>query len=333
MSKLSFDYSKWDRLELSDDEDSFHPNLDKNLNIRVNRITRDRKEEELDEEKKKAEAAGDMAAAAKVEQKRPLHVGNLCKVTEERTIINRSDGSRKDRHQQDGEEFSIDFYMQFKEDHKNLLEEFTNADWEKSHQMLLREGGILLDDCANNFFLLGALEAEMAGDKKRVEKLVRQGQIVSQIRQLAEPMKRPPRDLVPRFFQKFESGEAQGAFQEGVDHFMKHIKKRAVDKRKEQEQEAAEEAAAAAAAAGGGEEEQGEAVPLVEAMYSMSKEERMGPGGKDPVEVFEALPKELQECFRSGDIERLKQVAQSMDPKVFEEHFNNCIAAGLWKSS
>ena len=32
-------------------------------------------------------------------------------------------------------------------------------------------------------------------------------------------------------------------------------------------------------------------------MYSMSVEERMGPGGLDPVEVFESLPAELQECI------------------------------------
>jgi len=30
-------------------QDTFHPNLDKGLNIRVNRITRDRKEDEINE--------------------------------------------------------------------------------------------------------------------------------------------------------------------------------------------------------------------------------------------------------------------------------------------
>jgi len=49
-------------------------------------------------------------------------------------------------------------------------------------------------------------------------------------------MKRPPRDLVPRCFEKFERDESKAAFQEGVDHFQKNLKKRAVDKKKEQEQ-------------------------------------------------------------------------------------------------
>ena len=67
VARSGFDYAKWDRLEISDDEagiclsaagvfvpvpcqTTFHPNLDKGLNIRVNRITRERKEDEIDED-------------------------------------------------------------------------------------------------------------------------------------------------------------------------------------------------------------------------------------------------------------------------------------------
>jgi cell division cycle protein 37 len=323
MSKLSFDYSKWDRLELSDDEDSFHPNLDKNLNIRVNRITRDRKEEELDEEVKQAVEVGDHKKAERAEAKRPLHVGNLCRVAEERTIINSSDGSRKDRTVK-GEEFQVDEYMQFKEDHGKMLSEYVKADWTTSRSLLHTHGDILLDDCANNYFMLTALEQEMAGNTKMVEQLARQGQIVSQIHQLAKPMNRPPRDLVQRFFDKFDAGVAQDAFQEGVDHFLGHIRRRAVEKKKEEAEAAALEAQQ--------EEEQGEKVSLVEAMYSMTPEQRMGPGGLDPVTVFESIPEEMQECFRSGDVEKLKAVAASMDLPTFEGHFQRCIDAGLWRS-
>lgn len=323
MSKLSFDYSKWDRLEISDDEETFHPNLDKGLNVRVNRITRDRKEEDLDTQKKDLQAKGDHAAALKLEQKRPLHVGNLCHVAEERTIINRSDGSRADRTKKDAESFSVDEFTNFKQDNQKLLDEFTEADWEKSHTMLLQHGAILMDDYANNYFMLACLEEEMKGNSKRMEKLGRAGQIISQIHQLAEPMKRPPRDLVPRFFERFERDASRAAFEEGVDHFLKQIRKRAVDKKKEQEAEAAAEAAQVA-------EEDMQPVSLVEAMYQMSKEERMGPGGLDPVEVFESLPSQMQECFKSGDVELLKRVSMDMDVQEFQQHFKRCIDAGLW---
>jgi len=325
MSKLSFDYSKWDRLELSDDEDTHHPNLDKNLNIRVNRITRDRKEEEIDEEKAKLEAKGEFDKAEKLEHKRPLHQGNVCRVAEERTIINRASGT-SDRNVKDGESFSVDEYSLFKEQNEKLLDNFTNADWEQSRELLMKYGHILMEDYCNSYYMLTALEAEMAGKKDFVKKLVAQGQIISQIHQLAEPMKRPPRDLVPRFFEKFEGDQSRAAFQEGVDHFRSQLEKRAIVKKAEQEKEAEEEAALAQ------DEEEMQPVPLIEAMYEMSKEERMGPGGLDPVEVFESLPEELQNCFKSGDVEMLQTVSKSMDGKVFSGHLKRCIDAGLWSS-
>jgi len=328
MSKLSFDYSKWDRLELSDDEDTHHPNLDKNLNIRVNRITRDRKEEEVDTEKAKLEEAGEFEKAAKVENKRPLHIGNICHVAEERTIIHSQDGTKTDRLNKDGEEFSIDNYFEFKQQHKDLLEHFTQADWERSRELLHKRGDVLLDECANNYFMLNALDAEMKGNKDLVKKLGTQGQIVSQIHQLARPMNRPPRDLVHRFFDKFETDVGQAAFQEGVDHFLGHIARRAIEKKKEEVAEAeknAEEEAEQAEA-----EEKGEPVNLVEAMYDMTPEQRKGPGGLDPIEVYESLIPELQECFKTGDIPRLKKIAGEMPPGEFEAIFQRCIDSGLW---
>jgi len=325
------DYSKWDNIELSDDEEKHHQNLDKNLNIRVQRMTRDRKEEEIDKQKAELEAAGKHEAAAKLEKQRPQHVGNMCRVKEERTIIHSQDGSKSDKIKKDGEEFQVDDYFEFKREHKDLLDGFTHATWERSRELLHKRGDVLLDDCANNYYMLTALDEQMAGKTELVKKLCTQGQIISQIHQLAKPMNRPARDLVHRFFDKFESAEGQNAFREGVVHFQGHIETRAIAKKKEQEEEELKEAAEQQQQMEEAEEEQ-KAVPLIEAMYSMTLEERKGPGGLDPVEVFESLPKNLQDCFRGGDIDELKAVAMAMDPKVFEEMLDRCIDAGLWKS-
>merc|ERR1719316_2179923 len=101
----------------------------------------------------------------------------------------------------------------------------------------MKHGGILMADYANSYFMLKALEAEMEGKKQLCDKLCKQGQIISQIHQLAEPMKRPPRDLVPRFFEKFEKDSSRAAFEEGVQHFKKQLIQRAVVKKREQEAE------------------------------------------------------------------------------------------------
>jgi cell division cycle protein 37 len=139
-------------------------------------------------------------------------------------------------------------------------------------------------------------------------------------------MKRPPRDLVQRFFDKFDAGAAQDAFQEGVNHFLGHIQRRAIEKRKEEAEAAVLEAQKKEEAA------RGQKVPLVEAMNSMTPEERRGPGGLDPVEVFESLPEEMQLAFKTGDVAALEAVATSMDLATFEDHLQRCIDSGLWKS-
>ena len=38
--KRSFDFSKFDNIDISDDEDTFHPNIEKNFNVRINQTVR-----------------------------------------------------------------------------------------------------------------------------------------------------------------------------------------------------------------------------------------------------------------------------------------------------
>ena len=54
MSK-GFNYSKWDKIELSDDESDVHPNIDKDSWFRLKHRTRLEREEKEDEEVKKIE--------------------------------------------------------------------------------------------------------------------------------------------------------------------------------------------------------------------------------------------------------------------------------------
>lgn len=56
----------------------------------------------------------------------------------------------------------------------------------------------------------------------------------------------------------------------------------------------------------------------------------MGPGGLDPVEVFESLPDELKKCFESQDIKLLQQTIVSMDEEQAKYHMKRCVDSGLW---
>jgi len=326
MAKLSFDYSRFDKIEDSDDEEAHHPNLDRGLNQRVIRISRDRKEEEIDTQKSELEAAGKLAEAEKLERSRPLHVGNMSRVVEERTIINSAHGV-KDKLVKDGEEFPIEELEGFTTDNAKLLNEFIDADWDKSEKLLKEHGDALLGECADGHFLLQALDEEMKGNTTRVDKIVNQGQIISQIRQLAQAMHRPPRDLVHRFFEKFQSEEGQKAFREGVDTFRAHIARRSIERKAEQakSQEAKLMSADSAAAR--------QAIPLVEAMYTMTPAQRKGlaPKGLDPVKVYEALPELMKAAFKEGSVEMLAESQTKLGAAVFDKHFELCIDSGLWE--
>jgi len=52
MSK-GFNYSKWDNIELSDDEDDVHPNIDKESWFRLKHRSRVEREEKEEKDKKK----------------------------------------------------------------------------------------------------------------------------------------------------------------------------------------------------------------------------------------------------------------------------------------
>ena len=108
-------------------------------------------------------------------------------------------------------------------------------------------------------------------------------------------------------------------FDKAVDDFAQKIKGRAVEKRKEQEEESQRQNEATDASGEGDEE-----------YVELSREERLGPGGLDPVEVFEELPKELQECFEKEDIPMLKEVLAKMKPEDATYHMKRCIDSGLW---
>ena len=52
LSPMAFDYSKWDNIELSDDDDeSCHPNIDKNLWRRIKKRDRDERDAKIAAEK------------------------------------------------------------------------------------------------------------------------------------------------------------------------------------------------------------------------------------------------------------------------------------------
>lgn len=74
-------------------------------------------------------------------------------------------------------------------------------------------------------------------------------------------------------------------------------------------------------------------IRIEKAMKEYEEEERqkrLGPGGLDPAEVYETLPEEMQKCFDDKDIAMLQTVITKMDPTEAKLHMKRCIDSGLW---
>ena len=198
-------------------------------------------------------------------------------------------------------------YNDFAFAHEELLEAFSEIqDMERSKQMLFKNCDILLHEHAQSYMLLSSLEDEMNGKHKRMRNVAKQSQILSHINELGVSMKRDPRDVILPFFARMEDPAHFKGFTTAVDEFCSRIVNRAVEKKKEMDEER---------------ELQNDIPP---------REERLGPGGLDPIEVMEMLPAKLREAFESRSVEALKEVIAAMTPKEAKKWMKMCVDSGLW---
>ncbi|XP_075869543.1 hsp90 co-chaperone Cdc37-like isoform X1 [Nelusetta ayraudi] len=57
---------------------------------------------------------------------------------------------------------------------------------------------------------------------------------------------------------------------------------------------------------------------------------RLGPGGLDPVEVYQSLPKELQNSFDEKNVQMLQEAMGRLHPEEGKYYLKLCIDSGLW---
>ena len=178
---------------------------------------------------------------------------------------------------------------------------------------LILHGDILLQENASNYLLLASLEDEMNEFRDKMRLTARQSQLISNIAELAKTMKTHPGNVINPFFKRLEEKEHLNGFMEGLEAFVQKLIKRAVVKRKEIDAERARE----------------EGVDL----NDIPREERLGPGGLDPVEVFESLPPSMQDAFESRNTDLLKKAFSEMSEEDAEMYLKKCIDSGTigWK--
>ncbi|CAL4061341.1 unnamed protein product [Meganyctiphanes norvegica] len=337
------DYSKWKDIEVSDDEDDIHPNIDTpslfrwRHQARVERMDESQKEKDAllaaqkEHEKKvkdikeklKVKESTDMSDVkksltqleeeakkirekqAELEKKERLEPWNVDTISSDgfsKTIINTTTPWNKDDDMtEDEKEKKMKEFIKKYEKEIKKYGMFKNYD---DSRRFLMENPHLADEDTANYMVIWCINLEMEDKHELMNHVSHQTICMQFILELAKQLKRDPRSCISAFFHRIQQAEAEymRAFNEELDGFKSRVKKRAQEK-------------------------------IDAAMKEIEEEERqarLGPGGLDPLEVLEELPKELKECFESQNIQNLKDCIKSLDVETATYHMKRCVDSGLW---
>ncbi|XP_029997598.1 hsp90 co-chaperone Cdc37 [Sphaeramia orbicularis] len=345
MSRI--DYSVWDHIEVSDDEDDTHPNIDTpslfrwRHQARVERMEEfQKKGEELSKglsesrrklaeaQKKvkelslsktddsKAELSKAQSEEKKLkkeerewekkledhnreEKKMPWNVDTLSKDGFSKSIVN-----VKPESQEETEEEKEQKHKTFVEKYEKQIKHFgMMRRWDDSQKYLSDNPHLVCEETAN-YLVIMCIDLEVEEKHALMEQVAHQTIVMQFILELAKSLKVDPRGCFRQFFAKIKTADQQyqEAFNDELESFKERVRGRAK-------------------------------IRIEKAMKEYEEEERqkrLGPGGLDPVEVYESLPPEMQKCFDEKDIQMLQDVISKMDPTEAKAHMKRCIESGLW---
>ncbi|ELK17843.1 Hsp90 co-chaperone Cdc37 [Pteropus alecto] len=342
------DYSVWDHIEVSDDEDETHPNIDTaslfrwRHQARVERMEQFQKEkEELDRgcreckrkvaecqrklkelevaegESSKAELERLQAEAQqlrreernweqkleemrKKEKSMPWNVDTLSKDGFSKSMVN----TKPEQAEEESEEVREQKHKTFVEKYEKQIKHFGMLRrWDDSQKYLSDNVHLVCEETAN-YLVIWCIDLEVEEKCALMEQVAHQTIVMQFILELAKSLKVDPRACFRQFFTKIKTADRQ--YMEGFNDELEAFKERVRGRAK---------------------------LRIEKAMKEYEEEERrkrLGPGGLDPVEVYESLPEELQKCFDVKDVQMLQDAISKMDPTDAKYHMQRCIDSGLW---
>lgn len=345
MSRI--DYSVWDHIEVSDDEDDTHPNIDTpslfrwRHQARVERMEdfhkrtedlekalADSKRKLADAQKKTRELANSATDDAKAElskaqaeekrlkkeeresekkldehrreeKKMPWNVDTLSKEGFSKSVVNVKPEAGEETEEQKEEK-----HKTFVEKYEKEIKHFgMMRRWDDSQKYLSDNSHLVCEETAN-YLVIMCIDLEVEEKHALMEQVAHQTIVMQFILELAKSLKVDPRGCFRQFFAKIKTADQQyqDAFNEELESFKERVRGRAKIRIERAMKEYEEE----------------------------EKQKRLGPGGLDPVEVYETLPEAMQKCFDDKDISMLQDVISKMDPTEAKIHMKRCIESGLW---
>uniref|UniRef100_A0A8D8MRX7 Hsp90 co-chaperone Cdc37 n=1 Tax=Culex pipiens TaxID=7175 RepID=A0A8D8MRX7_CULPI len=335
------DYSKWKNIEISDDEDETHPNIDTpslfrwRHQARVERMEEQEREKKqleeikrnnakkaqelkekltkqdgnldelkksLDEvEKEQARLRREEEELKKKEKMQPWNVDTISKDGFKKTVINKSAINKKPELTEDQKEMNL---KEFIKKYEKTLKQYGMLRKYDDSKKFLRDNHCLVCEDTANYLVIWCIELEMQDKHELMAHVAHQCICMQYILDISKQLDVDPRACVESFFQRIQTAEAEykSQFHAEIEAFKERIRKRAQEKLQKAIEEQEEE----------------------------ERKARLGPGGLDPVEVFESLPKELQTCFETRDIGMLQEAMTKLPEDEARYHLKRCIDSGMW---
>lgn len=344
---MPIDYSKWKNIEISDDEEDTHPNIDTPSLFKWRHEARVQRMEEFDKKKKDAEEErlkkerelADMKrkgkhhllenpddqqklknlekekseAEKKIEEihnEERLQAWNVDTISKEGFSTSKINKPLpRDQPELTEEEREEKMKTFVKKNQKDLKAFGWLRKMDDSKAFMLERPHLACEETAN-YLVIQCLNLEMEEKHAVMEQVAHQCICVQYLLELAKQLDVDPRSCISSFFTKIQIAdpEYKKAFDDELVAFKERIRRRAKDKIAEQLKEEQEE-------------------------EEREKEERIkgSPGGLDPIEVLESLPEDLRRCFEEQDTSMLQEVIRKLGDEAARRHMKRCVDSGLWK--
>lgn len=237
------------------------------------------------------------------ERKAPWNVDTISKPAFSKTIINtQAIRATSDAHL--SEEEREQRMKQFVKEQEPLLKRYGMLKrFDDSKRFLMEHTQLTCENTAN-YLVIWCINLEMEGKSELMAHVAHQFICMQFILELSKQLDIDPRGCVSSFFSRIQVAEPEykRQFESEIAAFKTRIQLRAKEKVAEAVAEQEEE----------------------------DRQQRLGPGGLDPMEVFESLPEELQKCFEARDIPMLQAAIGRLPPDEAKLHLKRCVDSGLW---
>lgn len=252
------------------------------------------------EEKKIQEKEEEMK---KKEKLTPWNVDTIGQDGFTKTVINKRPPCKGDDNGLSDEEKEKKMKEFVKENEKKLKEFGMLRRYEDSKKFLADNPDLVCENTAN-YLVIWCINLEIEEKHDLMEHVAHQCICMQCILELSKQLDVDPRACVGSFFSRIQNAELEhrNSFEDELRAFKERIRKRAAEKVADALKEAEEE----------------------------EKKARRGPGGLDPVEVFESLPEPLQKCFETQDHALLQETLAVMPRQEALYHMKRCVDSGLW---